>query len=117
MRNLKRIFVPAIGAAALLTGAADASGGEGINLHVTNDGIVDIYVSVYDTTAHTPIIEHQRLNGFVSLPISASADDKGQANISWTTISVDDHDRHCGRGKRTKLENDATIKVRADATC
>jgi len=112
-----RVIALAIGAAPLLIGGTDAFGGEGINLHVTNDGIVDIYVTVYDTTVQAPIIEHQRLNGFASLPISASADDKGRANITWTTISVDNRDRHCGRGTRTKLENDATVNVHADSDC
>jgi len=117
MRYLHRVLALIVGAAPLLIGGSDAFGQEGISLHVTNDGTVDIYVSVYDTTAHAPIIEHQRLNGFDSLPILASADDTGRANITWTTITVDNSDRYCGRGTRKNLKNDATVRVHADSNC
>jgi hypothetical protein len=106
-----------VGAAVLILAGAAAFGGEGITITVTNDGVEDIYVTVVDTTANAPLIEHQRLNGFASIPISASADATGLANISWTTISVDNRERHCGRGTRTGLDNAATVNVHADSGC
>jgi hypothetical protein len=106
-----------VGAAALLLAGAAALGGEGITITVTNDGVEDIYVTVVDTTANAPLIEHQRLNGFATIPVSASADATGLANISWTTISVDNRERHCGRGTRTGLDNEATVNVHADSGC
>jgi hypothetical protein len=117
MQSLQRVCALVIGVIPILIGGTDALGDEGISIHITNDGTVDLYVSVNDTNLHSPIIEHQRLNGFATLPITASADDKGLANITWTTISVDNNDRHCGRGTRTSLDNDATVNVHADSGC
>jgi hypothetical protein len=99
----------------LMAGAA--LGDEGVSIHITNDGTVDLYVTVNDANSRAPIIEHQRLNGFATLPITASADDQGHANITWTTISVDNSDRHCGRGNGAGLANDATVNVHADSSC
>jgi hypothetical protein len=117
MQWFHRVGTLIIGATALLLAGREALGDEGISVHITNDGTVDIYVTVNDTNSHAPIIEHQRLNGFATLPITVSADDKGRANITWTTISVDNNDRHCGRGTRANLENDATVNVHADSSC
>lgn len=117
MKSFHRVCALVIGAIPLLIGGADALGDEGISLHIANDGTIDLYVTVNDANLHSPIIEHQRLNGFATLPITASADDKGRANITWTTISVDNNDRHCGRGTRTNLDNDATVNVHADSSC
>ncbi len=116
MKYLHRFCAVVIGATLVAMGGA-ASAQDGIKLRITNDGIADIFVTVYDANVHRPIIEHQRLNGFAQLPITASADAKGLANISWTAISVDDNDRHCGRGHSTNLENAATVNVHADSSC
>ena len=117
MQCFHRVGVLAVGAVALMLGGTAAFGDEGVSVHITNDGTGDIYVTVSDANSHAPIIEHQRLNGFATLPITASADDKGRANITWTTISVDSNDRHCGHGTRNGLENDATVNVHADSSC
>ncbi len=117
MQWFQRVGALVIGAMPLLLGGGAAFGDEGISIHITNDGTADLYVTVSDVNSHAPIIEHQRLNGFATLPISATADDQGHANITWTTISVDNSDRHCGRGTRNNLENDATVNVHADSSC
>ncbi len=116
MRYLHRVCALLIVAVPLLIGG-EALGGEGINLTVTNDGIVDIYVTITDANSHAPIVEHQRLNGFATLPVTASADDQGRANITWTTISVDPNDRRCGAGSNSSLANDATVNVHANTSC
>jgi hypothetical protein len=116
MRYFHQVCAAVIGAVALLIGG-EALGDEGISLHITNDGTGDLYVTVTDANSRTPIIEHQRLNGFATLPVTASADDQGRANITWTTISVDNSDRHCGRGNNTGLQTDATVSVHADSSC
>jgi hypothetical protein len=116
MRYFQRICTLLIGAAPLVIGSA-ARGDEGISLHITNDGTGDLYVTITDANSRTPIIEHQRLNGFATLPVTASADEQGHANITWTTISVDNSDRHCGRGSNSSLATDATVNVRADSSC
>jgi hypothetical protein len=117
MRSSLRRTLYGFLAAALLGAGAYAFGGDGININVTNDGVEDIYVTVVDTTTKAPLIEHARLNGFSSLSVSANPDATGVANISWTTISVDSRDRHCGRGSRSGIDNDTTVNVHADSSC
>ena len=114
-RYVRRTLPLGVAALQLLPGAA--FGGDGINVNVTNDGVEDIYVTVYDATNRAPLIEHARLNGFSSLSVSANADANGLGNLSWTAISVDNRERHCGRGRRTGLSNDATMNVHADSSC
>ncbi len=111
------LILASVGAAAMLLDGVAAFAGEGVNLTITNDGVEDIYVSVYDSTTKAPLAEHQRLNGFTSITISANPDDAGAANISWTTISVDNRQRHCGQGSRAGIENDTTVIVHADSSC
>lgn len=96
-----------------------ALGGDGINLSVTNDGIVDIYVTVYDTSTNprTAVASHQRINGFTSIPVSVSADAAGRGNISWTAVGVDSRDQRCGRGTSNSLTADANVNVHADSDC
>jgi hypothetical protein len=114
---LQRAGALVLGAMPLMFSAGAAFGDEGISLHITNDGTADLFVTVTDANSHIPIIEHQRLNGFATLPITVTADEQGHANITWTTISVDNGDRHCGRGTSTGLETDASVTVRADSSC
>jgi hypothetical protein len=103
----------------LLLFALLALAGDGVNLQITNDGIVDIFVTVQDmnTKPHAMVMAHQRINGFVSVPISATTDASGLANISWTAVAVDTQDRHCGRGKRSGLSDGANVNVHADSEC
>jgi hypothetical protein len=96
-----------------------ASAGDGVNLNITNDGIVDLYVTVYDSSSRPPtlIASHQRINGFASMPVSASADASGRANISWTAIGVDSRDAQCGRGAASGLAGDSAVNVHVDSDC
>jgi hypothetical protein len=102
----------------VLLGTA-ALAGDGINLTITNDGIIDVFVTVYDvsTTPGTAAIEHQRINGFTSIPISVNANATGRADISWTAIGVDNRDRQCGHGTMRGLGNDAEVNVHVDSDC
>jgi len=102
----------------VLLGTA-ALAGDGINLTITNDGIVDVFVTVYDvsTTPGTTAVEHQRINGFTSIPISVNADATGRGNISWTAVGVDTRDRQCGHGTKSGLANDAEVNVHVDSDC
>jgi hypothetical protein len=103
----------------LLSIAGSAAGGGAINLIVANDGIVDIFVTIYDMSA-TPsaaVISHQRMNGFTTIPISVNPDATGKASISWTAISVDDRDRQCGHATKTNLDDGASVNVHVDSGC
>ena len=116
--NEVRIGCNRLFALALLLVAGSAVSG-GMSLKCTNDGIVDIFVTVYDmsTTPATTVINHQRMNGFTSIPISANLDATGKASLSWTAISVDDRDRQCGHGTNTNLEDGASLNVHVDSAC
>jgi hypothetical protein len=110
---LTRVVIP------LLVFAAPALGGDGVDLNITNDGIEDIFVTVYDmsTEPHTTVLEHARINGFTKVPISAMPDAAGLANLSWSAISVDDRPRKCGHEVRVGLDDTAIVNVHADSTC
>jgi hypothetical protein len=105
--------------AALLVLCAAAHGDDGINLTVTNDGIIDIYVTVYDTSAkpRATVLSHQRVNGFTSVPVSVSVDAAGRGNVSWTAVGVDTSDQQCGHGSSNGLPGDANINVHVDSGC
>jgi hypothetical protein len=108
-----------LGVLALALLGAIAFAGDGVNLKITNDGIVDIFVTLYDmnTNPKSVVVDHQRINGFSTIPVSASADETGRANISWTAITVDSRDRHCGHAAQAGLDNDASVSVHVDSDC
>jgi hypothetical protein len=108
-----------LGVLALALMGAIALAGDGVNFKITNDGIVDIFVTVYDmnTRPRSVVVDHQRINGFTTIPVSASADATGRANISWTAIGVDSRDRHCGHAVNRGLDNDASVNVHVDSDC
>jgi hypothetical protein len=112
------MFMKLMAASLLLTCAATLAA-DGLNLTVTNDGIVDIFVTVNDisTKPYTTVASHQRINGFTSIPISISADANGAGNISWTAIGVDSRDPQCGKGTQRGLSAEANINVHVDADC
>lgn len=105
--------------APLLLLCAAAHGDDGINLTVTNDGIVDIYVTVFDTSAKpkATVLSHQRINGFTSVPISVNADASGRGNVSWTAIAVDNTNQQCGHGSKHGLSSEANLNVHVDSGC
>jgi hypothetical protein len=102
----------------LLLVAGNALSDGSINLMCTNDGIVDIYVTVYDMSATppAPVISRQRMNGFTSIPISVNPDATGKASVSWTAISVDQHDRQCGQGTMS-LDDGGSLNVHVNPGC
>jgi hypothetical protein len=96
-----------------------ALGGEGIQVKITNDGTQDIVVTVYDMNA-TPraiLLQNARINGFTSVPVSAIADARGRANLSWTATSADTTSAKCGHDDTSGLGNDAAVNVHADSSC
>ena len=86
---------------------------------LADDGIEDIFVTVYDMNARpiTAVLQHERINGFTKVPIFASVDATGRANVSWTAISVDDSARLCGHGAKRGLEGGALVSVQANSAC
>jgi hypothetical protein len=103
----------------LLLFAMPALADDGIALNISNDGIDDIFVTVYDmnTQPYTAVLQHERISGFTKVPIFASVDAMGRANVSWTAISVDDSARQFGHGAKVGLEADALVSVHANSAC
>jgi len=109
----------ALGALSLVLIGAMALAGDGVNLKITNDSIIDVFVTVQDlnTNPKVVVLDHQRINGFVTVPLSVSAGASGRANISWTAIRVDSSDRRCGHATVTGLDDDANVNVHANSEC
>ena len=101
----------------LMTGTA--LGGEGVQVKITNDGTQDIVVTVYDMNAspRAILLQNARINGFTSVPLSATADDKGRANLAWTATTVDPNSAKCGHADTLGLGNDSAVHVHADSSC
>jgi len=102
----------------LLLGGA-ASGGEGIQISIKNDGTDDILVTVYDTTVgpDTVVLAHARINGFSTVPLSVAPDATGRGNLSWTAVTADANGRKCGHADHVGLRDTASVTVHADANC
>jgi hypothetical protein len=108
-----------LGALTLMLFGAITLAGDGVNLSITNDSINEVFVTVHDmnTNPSVTVLDHQRINGFATIPLSVSADATGRANISWTAIRADALDRRCGHATRKGLDNDANVNVHADSDC
>jgi hypothetical protein len=116
-RKIGKVLIFAV--APLLLIAATALGGEGVAVNITNDGTDDILVTVYDMTVgpNAVVLAHARLNGFTTVPISATPDANGLANLSWTAISADANARKCGHANSTGLSDSSSLTVHADSNC
>jgi hypothetical protein len=103
----------------LLIGETAVASGEGITVNITNDGTVDIVVTVYDTTVgpDAVVLPHARINGFTTIPLSLSPDASGRANLSWTAVTADANERKCGHAERAGLGDSASVMVHADSSC
>jgi hypothetical protein len=116
-------FLPStilLSAALFLLFTAPASAGDGVNveLAVRNDEIAPIYVTIYDGNVNPPntaVMQHARISGFASVPVSVSPDATGRANISWTASSS--ATPKCGHGAMNNLTNNASVKVQVDSNC
>jgi hypothetical protein len=101
-----------------LTVGGTALGGEGVQVNITNDGIQDVMVTVYDMNVHPRrmVLTNARINGFTSVPLSLIADESGHAKLAWTATSLDPKARKCGQASAV-AGNDGTVNVHADTSC
>jgi hypothetical protein len=108
-----------IGAVPLLLLGANAWGGDGVDVTITNDSTDDIVVTVYDLSVgpKAVVLAHAHINGFTSIPISVTPDETGHANLAWTAISTDATSRKCGHAEDDGLANEASLAVKADSEC
>lgn len=109
-----------LGCVPLLFSSGFAVGGlDGVDVRITNDGIEDIVVTVYDTTTEPRhvVLSNERINGFTTIPISLVADEVGRANLSWTAVTADPHERRCGHESKSGLTDSTSVRVHADSAC
>jgi len=90
-----------------------------LTIHVANDSIDSLIVSLYDRNLkHAQrVLSGQVINGNASIGISISADATGLGHVYWTarTVSTDMH--QCGHSDKRDVNDGATIHVTADTRC
>lgn len=103
----------------LLFGTSAMGGLNGVDVRITNDGIEDIVVTVYDTTIEPRhvVLSNERINGFTTIPISLAADEGGRANLSWTAVTADPNGRKCDHESKSGLADSTSVHVHADSAC
>jgi hypothetical protein len=116
---MRGTFGAVVGSGCLCMLMAGTALGDGIPLKITNDGTQDILVTVYDMNVRPRrvVLQNARINGFTSVPISASVDANGRANLSWTATNADSASPKCGHDDTPGLGNDSAINVHADSSC
>jgi len=107
-----------LGVAVLLLGTP-ALGGDGVAVNITNDGIDDIVVTVYDMTLGPSaiVLPHTRISGFTTIPLSVAPDASGKANLAWTAVTADSNDRKCGHAETVGLGDYSSVQIHADSNC
>jgi hypothetical protein len=103
----------------LLMLGTPALGGDGVAVNITNDGIDDIVVTVYDMTLGPGaiVLSHTRISGFTTIPLSVAPDASGKANVAWTAVTTDSNDRKCGHAETVGLGDYSSVQVHADSNC
>ena len=103
----------------LLIGRSAVGGLNGIDVRITNDGIEDVVVTVYDTTMEPRrvVLSNERINGFTTIPVSLVADEVGRANLSWTAVTADPNGRRCGHESQSGLTDSTSVRVHAESLC
>jgi hypothetical protein len=116
MRIIYRLL-PGCVALALIQSPANAGGS--VTVHVLNDGVDNLIVSLYDRTLgrKRPVVSGQTINGNSSISISITANASGQGHLSWTARTVDAEMRRCGHHDNPGLNDSDTVHVHADAAC
>jgi hypothetical protein len=116
-RELTVGFVWLAGVASMVYAVAALS--QGVQVQILNDGTDDVVVNVYDlsTRPRTVILKNARINGFTSLPVSATTDGTGRATIAWTAVTVDPNARKCGHSESVQTSGSEAVKVHADSEC
>jgi hypothetical protein len=93
--------------------------GSGVTIHIQNDSVDNLSVSVYDRGLgrKQPVVSGQVINGNGSISITVSANAQGQGHLSWTAVTVDSDMRRCGHHDNSGLNDGDTVRVHADAAC
>lgn len=115
-----RALIPLLfGCTALALGGSPALAAGSLTVHVLNDGVDNLIVSIYDRNLGRkhPVLSGQTINGNSSISISITADASGQGHLSWTAATVDADMRRCGHHDNPGLNDNDTVRVHANAAC
>jgi hypothetical protein len=116
MRALNRLL---LGSALLVLASSPAAAGGSITVHILNDTVDNLIVSLYDRNLghKTPVLSGQVINGNASISITISANASGQGHLSWTASTVDTDMRRCDRHDIPSLNDGETVSVHANSRC
>ena len=116
MRALVRLLV---GCAVLALAQSPASAAGGVTIHVLNDTVDSLSVTLYDRNfgRKQPVVSGQIINGNASISITLTANASGQGHLSWKAATVDPDMRRCGHHDNPGLNDGETVRVHADAAC
>ena len=94
--------------------------GEGtLTIHVANDTIDNLVVTLYDRnlSSHQTVLSGQVIYSNAWMVTSISADASGQGHVYWTAMTTDREMRHCGHHSEQGINDGDTIHVHADGPC
>jgi hypothetical protein len=90
-----------------------------LTIHVVNDTIDNLVVSLYDRNSgqNQAVLSGQVLYSNASVVTQISADASGQGHVYWTAMTKDRDMRHCGHRAERGINDGDTIHVRAEGPC
>jgi hypothetical protein len=94
--------------------------GEGtLTIHVANDTIDNLIVTLYDRNLRPQrtVLSGQVIYSNAWMVTSISADASGRGHVYWTAMTTDREMRHCGNHSDQGINDGDTIHVRADSPC
>ena len=99
--------------------AREALGDGTLTIHVANDTIDNLVVTLYDrnSSQNQTVLPGQVIYGNASIVTSISSDASGQGHVYWTAMTTDRHMRHCGHHTQRGINDGDTIHVHADGPC
>jgi hypothetical protein len=117
--GMRILYRTALACAALTLAQSPASAGGGVTVHIQNDTVDNLSVSIYDRNLgrRQPVVSSQVINGNASISITITANTAGQGHLSWTATTLDADMRRCGRHDSAGLNDGDTVHVRADTAC
>ncbi len=108
-----------IAASVLCLGSTTVFGGDGLTITINNNTTSSLLVSVYDRNVSPPqkVLSSEVVNGFASISVSITADDRGRGHLSWTATTPGHDMRRCGHRDKPNLNDGDTVHVYANADC
>jgi len=109
----------ALGCAALALAQSPAWAGGGVTVHIQNDTVDSLSVTIYDRLLgrRQPVVASQIIYGNSSISLTITANAAGQGHLSWTATTLDADMGRCGSHDSRGLNDGDTVRVHADGAC